>query len=73
MGLEEEVGLKLAKQIKKCRLKKRLTQEQLAELASISVKHIQRLESKNPCGVRLVTLYRLAQALDMKLGRLLNF
>jgi transcriptional regulator with XRE-family HTH domain len=73
MDLEREVGLKFSRRLRALRKGSALTQEQLAERAEVSVKHIQRLEGKTPCGVRLVTLYRLARALDLGLGRLLDF
>ena len=51
-----------------------MTQEQLAELTDLSVKHIQRLESKTkPCGVRLTTVYRIIKAMKIKPSDLLDF
>ncbi|MCB1196873.1 MAG: helix-turn-helix transcriptional regulator [Deltaproteobacteria bacterium] len=73
MSLQIEIGIKLGNRIKELRKKNNLTQESLAERSNVSVKHIQRLESKTPCGVRLVTLYQLAQALDISLSKLVNF
>lgn len=73
MALQTVIGRKFGQRLKELRKKKDLTQEQLAELADISVKHLQRLESNDPCGVRLVTLYKLAKAFKISLPYLVNF
>lgn len=69
----DDVGVKFARQLKWLRKKHGLTQEELAERADISEKHIQRLESRQPCGVRLVTLDRMAKAFRITLSALLKF
>ena len=69
----ENIGLRFAQHLKKLRAKYRLTQEELADRAGISVKHVQRLESKDPCGVRLVTLARIAKAFSISLSNLFRF
>ena len=70
---DKEVGRRFGRRLKELRRRGGLTQERLAELANISVKHIQRLESKEPCGVRLVTLFRIAKAFSITCSKLLNF
>ncbi len=69
----DAIGLRFARRLKQLRKKHKLTQERLAELAAISDKHLQRLESSKPCGVRLVTLDRIAKSLDISLSELLKF
>ena len=69
----DDVGLHFARRLKQLRKRHGLTQERLAELAEISEKHVQRLESSHPCGVRLVTLERIAKAFDVSLSELLKF
>jgi len=69
----ESVGIRFARRVKQLRKRHGLTQERLAELADISEKHVQRLESHEPCGVRLVTLERIAKAFGISLSELLKF
>lgn len=51
----------LAKNIKKYRNNKGWTQEQLSQNLGVSVKYLQRLESKNPPNVTLKTLEKLSK------------
>ena len=69
----EDIGVRFANRLKQLRRRHHLTQEKLAELAEISEKHVQRLESQQPCGVRLVTLERIAKAFRISLSELLRF
>lgn len=50
--------------IRENRLKKKLTQEQLAEKVDISWRQLQRIE-KNECETRVSTLKRLIKVLDI--------
>ena len=68
----DTVSVRFAKRLKTLRVKHHLTQEQLAERADIDVTHVQRLESKKPCGVRLVTLERIAKAFGITISELLR-
>ena len=54
------------------RVRHRMTQERLAELADLSVEHIQRLEGKSPSGVRLETVVKLCKALKVTPSSLLK-
>ncbi len=67
-----DISVRFAHRLKYLRKRHRITQERLAELAEISEKHVQRLESSQPCGVRLVTLDRIAQAFGISLSELLR-
>lgn len=68
----DDISLRFARRLKQLRKRHGITQERLAELAEISDKHVQRLESNKPCGVRLVTLERIAKAFGINLSELLK-
>ena len=68
----ENIRIRFGKRLKKLRLERKLTQEELADLADIDYKHIQRFESRNPPAPNLVTLDKLAKALNVPLSRLLE-
>ena len=70
---DKEIALKFAKTLRIVRTQQGLTQERLAELAELSVEHIQRLEGKSPSGVRLETIVKLAKALKTSPSKLLDF
>lgn len=54
---------KVAEKIKILRKKQKLTQQQLADLAEIEYKYIQRIEGKNPPNLGIETLEKIAKAL----------
>ncbi|MDP8213545.1 MAG: helix-turn-helix transcriptional regulator [Candidatus Zapsychrus exili] len=64
---------KFSKKLRELRKKNGLTQEKLAEIADISYKNIQYLESKNPTCPSLITLNKLAKAFKITLPKLLDF
>ena len=62
-----------AKNLKELRLKKKLTQEQLAYKSAVSYKQIQILESeKNPIIPTLTTIVKIARTLKVKPAELLK-
>ena len=61
-----------AKNLKKLRLDKGLTQELLAEKLGISVRYVQQLEGKNTPNVKIDTLEILAKELKVKPCELLS-
>lgn len=63
---------KFSKRLKELRRKNGLTQEKLAEIAEISYKNVQYLESKNPTCPSLITLNKLAKALKISLPELVK-
>jgi len=69
---DSKIALRFAKILREKRKERRLTQERLAELADLSVEHIQRLEGKSPSGVRLETIVSLAKGLGISPSRLLR-
>jgi len=64
---------KFSKRLRELRKKNELTQEKLAEIADISYKNVQYLESKDPTCPSLITLNKLAKALKLPLSQLLKF
>jgi len=70
---DKQTALRFAKILREHRKRRGLTQEKLAELADLSVEHIQRLEGKSPSGIRLETIVRLSKALRTTPSKLLDF
>ncbi|HYE22671.1 MAG TPA: helix-turn-helix transcriptional regulator [Verrucomicrobiae bacterium] len=72
--MKNEIGVKLAKQIRRLRKKNNWTQEELAEYADIAVRQIQNLESlKNPPLCRINTLKKIADAFKITPSKLIDF
>ena len=63
----------LINHLRQYRLERQLTQEQLAERADVAVRHVQRLESKNPSPVKIDTIEKLAKAFKISCSKLLDF
>lgn len=70
--MKEDIKIKLGKQIKKLRSRKKFTQEKLADAAEIDYKYLQTIEGKNPPNVKIETLERIAKALNVSLSGLLD-
>ncbi|MFC1616706.1 helix-turn-helix domain-containing protein [Candidatus Margulisiibacteriota bacterium] len=69
----KDISIKLAKFIKNQRLKKNLTQNELASISKIDYKHIQNLESlKKINDPKLSTLQKLAFALEISVLDIIN-
>lgn len=51
--------------IKEYRLKRGLTQEQLAEMLDISTRHLQRIEA-NICSIKIEMLIKIIQVLNIE-------
>jgi len=71
--MEINIRLKLGKRIKELRRKCGYTQEELAGLAIIDYKYLQRIEGKNPPAIKIDTIEKLAKALKTKPAELLKF
>lgn len=69
----ENINTKFGKHLKDLRRKKKITQEELAYLAELEYKYIQRLESKKPSSPTLNTLEKLAKAFNTTVSKLVNF
>lgn len=63
---------KFGKNVKIERIKKDLTQEQLAEIMNVSQNYIANIE-RGKANMSLVKLYELSKFLNVKLEKLLNF
>ena len=71
--MSKDIREKFSGRIRQLRRKYGYSQQKLAELADIEYKHIQRLESKRPCDVKLSTLEKLAKAFNITISKLLSF
>ena len=61
----------ISKNIRKYRLRAKMTQEKLAEKAGIDYKYIQRLEGKTPPNMQVNTLDKIAKSLNTTPDKLL--
>lgn len=68
---EEEIIKKIAFNIKVERMRKNLTQFQLAEMIDVHEKYIGKIESGKQ-NLTIKTLIKLANALDIKLSKLVD-
>ncbi len=71
--MKQDVVSNLGKNIRTLRRKQKLTQEELAGRAHISLKYVQNLEGKKPQNPSLVILQKLADGFDVPLWKLLKF
>ncbi len=65
---EEHRKLRIAYEIQRARRRRRLTQEQLADMAGVTQQMISRLETADAPRTSLRTLAKVAAALDMEIG-----
>lgn len=64
----ENINVVFSKALRKLRMDKGLTQEQLAELSGLDYKYLQKLESNKPSSPTLATLEKLAIGLKLSLS-----
>ena len=69
----QEIRRKFGRKLYQLRMKRGWTQEELAEYSDIAVRHVQRLESKNPSPVTIDTVEKLAKAFKISCSKLLDF
>ncbi|MCR5261746.1 MAG: helix-turn-helix transcriptional regulator [Candidatus Gastranaerophilales bacterium] len=69
--MENELRKKLSYNLRVERAKKALTQEKLAELASISTKHLTKIENENVTP-SIYIVYKLAKALGVSVDKLIS-
>jgi len=62
---EKQILLKFGARVRQLRQKKGLTQQQLAELADLEYKYIQRIEGKNPPSIGFLKFIALSNALKV--------
>lgn len=67
---DEDIMIKIIKNIRKYRLEKNLTQEELAFYTNLSNDFIRRIESeKGKRGVSLKTLYKISVVLETQINK----
>lgn len=72
--MNKDIRIKFGKRLKELRLKKKWTQEEFAEHADLSYRHVQRLESaSNPPPAKIDTIEKLAKAFGITISQLLKF
>lgn len=71
--MAEKVALQLGRRVKALRKKQDLTQEELAARSKVSLKHLQKIEGKNPYNASLVTLEKLSKGLGIPMWKLVKF
>ncbi len=71
--METTARLKLGKKLKELRLKKGITQEELAGKAGIDYKYLQKIEGKTPPAIRIDTIEKLAKTLKVTCSELIDF
>lgn len=69
----KDITVSYSKRLRSLRKKYGYTQQHLAELSSIEYKHIQRLEGKNTCDVKLSTIQKISKAFKMSPSEFLDF
>jgi DNA-binding XRE family transcriptional regulator len=72
MNDDNEIVKRFSKRVRDLRKREKMTQEELAEVADISYKNIQYLESKNPTCPSLITINKLAKAFKITVSQLLK-
>ena len=72
MNDDNEIVKRFSKRVRDLRKREKMTQEELAEVADISYKNIQYLESKNPTCPSLITINKLAKAFNITVSQLLK-
>ena len=70
---DTEILQKFSQRVKELRIKKGLTQQELAELAEMEYKYIQKIEGKNPPSIGLLKLAKLIKALGVTFSQFFNF
>ncbi|MCK5241822.1 helix-turn-helix transcriptional regulator [bacterium] len=70
--MSENLRIKLGARIKKLRIARNLTQAELAEIAGIDYKYLQRIEGKNTPDLKIDTIHKIAKALKTTPAKLLE-
>lgn len=64
--MSKDLRIHFGQRLKEWRLKRKLTQQELADEADIEYKYLQRIEGKKPPAVRIDMIEKLAKALKVK-------
>ncbi|MBI3617041.1 MAG: helix-turn-helix transcriptional regulator [Candidatus Omnitrophica bacterium] len=70
---DDEILKTFSNRVRELRTRKGLTQQELAELAEVEYKYIQKIEGKNPPSIGLLKLVKLIKALGVSFPRFFNF
>ncbi len=70
--MPDKIKIKLGQRIKVLRNRCSLTQEELAALADIDYKYLQRIEGKNPPDMGVILIQKIAKALKTTPANLLK-
>lgn len=71
--MASKINKRLASRLREIRVRKDLTQQEVAELCGIEYKHYQVLEGSQPDDVKLSTVEKIAIGLNVPLWKLLKF
>ena len=72
--MDKDIRVRFSKKLRELRLRRKWTQEQLAEYADLAYRHVQRLESVNNIPpAKIDTIGKLAKAFKIKPSKLLDF
>jgi transcriptional regulator with XRE-family HTH domain len=66
------IRIRFGRRLKAWRLKRKLTQQALADKADIEYKYLQRLEGKKPPAIKIDTIEKLATALRIRASSLVE-
>ena len=72
-AMASKINKRLASRLREIRIRKHLTQQEVAELCGIEYKHYQVLEGPRPDDVKLSTVEKIAAGLNVPLWKLLKF
>ena len=70
--MKKEIRHEIGERIKKVRERKGLTQAQLSEKSKVKYKYLQEIEGSNPPNIRVDTLNRLAESMEISVWTLLK-
>jgi len=66
-------SLRFSEHLRQLRSKKRLTLEEVADLAGLGTRYYKQIESRTPNSVTLETIHKLAKAFKITPSKLINF
>jgi len=70
--MSDKILLKVGARIKQLRIKKNLTQTELATASQINLNHLQKIEGKTPINITLKTLISISNALKTTPSKLID-
>ena len=70
--MKKPINKKIANRLKELRIKKKFTQEMLAEKSDLPWRTVQKLEASNPVDSRISTLEKIAKGFGISLSEFLK-